>query len=554
MAFIEHGLGVASLHQRRLRRRVGLMALMFTSVGSIIGSGWLLGALTASKVAGPAALISWVVGAVAVLFLALVHAELGGMFPVAGGSGRYPHYAFGSLAGFSSSWFWYVGAVTTAPAEVEAALTYANNYIPGLINTHDGTLTAPLGFLVAAVLMAIFSVINVLGVRWLSESNRWITVWKIAIPVLTVIVFLIVFHHFDNLSSHGFAPNGIPAIFTALSSGVIFAYLGFEQAVEFGAESQNPRRNIPLAVIGAVALGVVLYLALAIAFATSFEPGALANGWSKLSFSGSFGPYAAIASAAGIGWLAFLLYTDAVVSPAGTGLLYVGSTARMSFGMARNRYVPDVFDQLSERRVPVISIVVAMVLGFLFLLPFPSWQSLIGIITGATVLSYGMQPLTLGALRRQAPQHQRPYRLQLAGIIAPIAFAIANLIIYWSTWDVVWKLMLAVFVGFVILALNSAIRTAGQRPKLDWKAAYWLVPYLGGLTLISYLGAADFGGRGLFPFGWDAVVVAVFSVAIYVLAVSLRLPADDALRYITELGAETEAEEEELGDLGVAAG
>src|SRR2546430_17535192 len=123
--------------------------------------------------------------------------------------------------------------------------------------------------------MVLFTIIKVLGVRWLAESNRWITAWKIAIPVLTVIVFLVVFHNFGNLTSHGFAPNGIAPIFTALSTGVVFAYLGFEQAVQFGAESSNPRRNIPVAVIGSVLVGVVVYLGLAIAFATSFDPGAL---------------------------------------------------------------------------------------------------------------------------------------------------------------------------------------------------------------------------------------------------------------------------------------
>jgi len=544
----EGTLGTTAAERRKLQRRVGLVALMFTSVGSIIGSGWLLGALTASKVAGPAALISWLIGAAAVLVLALVHAELGGMFPVAGGSGRYPHYAFGSLAGLSSAWFWYLGAVTVAPAEVEAALSYANNYLPGLIDTHSGTLTIPLGFIVAAILMALFAAINVMGVRWLAETNRYTVFWKIAIPVLTVIIFLALFHHFDNLTSHGFMPNGPPSVFAALSSGIIFAYLGFEQAVQFGAESRNPQRNVPLAVIGSVLIGVVIYLALAVAFATSFEPSALAKGWSNLSFPGSFGPYAAIASASGLGVLALLLYADAAISPAGTGLLYVGSSARMSFGMARNRYIPGVFDDLSSRRVPVVSILFAMVLGFLFLLPFPSWQELIAIITSATVLSYGLQPLALSALRRQVRDVPRPYRLPAAEIVSPAAFVIANLIIYWSGWGTVWKLMVAVLLGFVILAATYALSPADRRPSFDWRAAYWLLPYLAGLTVISFLGAKDFGGRGLLTFGWDAVVVAVFSVAIFVLAIRTRLPDVAAHRYIADLGAEAEAEEELLGE------
>ena len=552
MAVFEQRLGVASLAQRKLRRRVGLIGLMFASVGSIIGSGWLLGALTASKVAGPAALISWVIGAVVILFLALVHAELGGMFPVSGGSGRYPHYAFGSLGGFASGWFWYLGAVTVAPAEVEAALTYANNWFPNTFHfdliASNGALTAPGGYIIAALLMILFTVINVLGVRWLTNTNTLVVAAKIAVPVLTVIVFLAMFHHFDNLTSHGFAPNGVAPIFAALSSGIIFAYLGFEQAVEFGAESHNPTRNIPLAVIGSMIIGIVVYLGLAIAFATSFDPSALSKGWTNLSFPGSYGPYAAIASAAGLGWLATILYADAFVSPAGTGLLYVGSSARMSFGMARNRYIPGFFEDISERRVPLIGLVVAMVLGFLFLLPFPSWQILIGIITSATVLSYGLQPLALGALRRQVPDLERPYRLPLAAIVSPIAFIIANLVIYWSGWDTDWKLMVAVLAGFVILAVNYLTEHPDRRPTHDWKALWWLAPYLVGMTVISYIGAKDFGGRGIVQFGWqDTVLVTVFSLVIYALAMYARLGDAQAKTYISELSAAAEAEEETLG-------
>src|SRR3954467_2595296 len=144
--------------RRRLRRDVGVVGLLFTSIGSIIGSGWLFGALSASKIAGPAALLSWVIGGGAMILLALVHAELGAMYPVAGGSARFPHYAFGSLAGFAGGWFAFLGAVTTAPIEVEAALQYATNYIHGLTKESGGTpvLTAQ-GYAVAAVMMLIFS-------------------------------------------------------------------------------------------------------------------------------------------------------------------------------------------------------------------------------------------------------------------------------------------------------------------------------------------------------------------------------------------------------------
>src|SRR5438094_7339842 len=137
--------------ERKLHREVGFVGLLFASVGSIIGSGWLFGALGASSVAGPAALISWVLGGGGMLLLALVHAELGGMYPVAGGSARFPHYAFGGLIGFTSGWVTFLGAVTVAPIMVQATLLYASNYVSSLITVsgHRPVLTAQ-GYVVAA--------------------------------------------------------------------------------------------------------------------------------------------------------------------------------------------------------------------------------------------------------------------------------------------------------------------------------------------------------------------------------------------------------------------
>jgi Amino acid transporters len=81
---------------RKLRRDIGLLGLLFASLGSIIGAGWLFGALYASSLAGPAAVISWVLGGGVVMLLALTYAELGGMYPVAGGSARFPRTPSGT--------------------------------------------------------------------------------------------------------------------------------------------------------------------------------------------------------------------------------------------------------------------------------------------------------------------------------------------------------------------------------------------------------------------------------------------------------------------------
>jgi amino acid transporter len=112
----------------QLRRHVGIIGLLFASVGSIIGSGWLFGALNASQQAGPAAILSWALGGVMILLIALVYAELGTMFPLSGGVVRYPHMSFGSFASYTTGWITWVAVATTAPIADEGALQYAPTY------------------------------------------------------------------------------------------------------------------------------------------------------------------------------------------------------------------------------------------------------------------------------------------------------------------------------------------------------------------------------------------------------------------------------------------
>src|SRR5213595_4283475 len=101
-----------------LKRSVGFYGLMFVSLGSIIGSGWLLGALNAAQVAGPASVLSWILAAALLALLALTYAELGAAYPVAGGAARYPYYSHGPIAGFTSGWASWLQAVFIAPIEV----------------------------------------------------------------------------------------------------------------------------------------------------------------------------------------------------------------------------------------------------------------------------------------------------------------------------------------------------------------------------------------------------------------------------------------------------
>src|SRR5690349_21425669 len=444
---------------RRLRRDIGLLGLLFASLGSIIGAGWLFGALYASSLAGPAAVISWVLGGGVVMLLALTHAELGAMYPVAGGSARFPRFAFGNLIGFTGGWIAFLGAVTVGPIMVEAMLLYTSNYISSLTTVSGGrpVLTVQ-GYFVAGALLLLFCTINVMGVRWLADINMLAVCWKLLVPALTVVALIATSAHTDNFTAHGgFMPFGWKGVFLALSSGgVIFAGLGFEQAVQLGGETRNPRRNIPFAIIGGMSVAIVLYIALQVAFILALDPSKLSKGWDDVTFSGAgFGPFAALATALGLGWLAVLLYTDAIVSPGGTGLIYTGASARLTFALARNGFVPAAFAGLSSRGTPFFAIAFPVLCGLVILLPFPGWQQLVGFISAAAVAVYAMAPLALGALRRQDPARPRPFKLPVAWLLAPGAFVAASEILLFTGWAVVWKLIAAVLIGFALLAAST---------------------------------------------------------------------------------------------------
>src|SRR5919201_4016052 len=417
-----------------LRREIGFIGLLWASGGSIIGSGWLFGSQGALSTAGPAAVISWGIGALAIFLLALTHAELGGMYPVAGGTARFPHYAFGGAAGASFGWFSWLQAATVAPIEVMATIQYGQHYSFAkhwMKLSHGQNVLTGSGIVAAVVWMAIFTSINFLGVRKLAYTNSAATWWKVGVPLLTIFVLGIVNFHGSNFTAaDGFSPYGAKGILAAVStSGIIFALLGFEQADQLAGESANPKRDIPRAVLMSVLIGAVIYVLLQIVFLAALPAAQVKGTWASAAYTTFSGPFAQLASIVGIGWLATILYIDAVISPGGTGLIYTTASSRVSYGLSRNGYVPVVYERTNDRGIPWVGLITAFVVGCVCFLPFPSWKSLVGLITSASVLMYAGAPLALGALRRRLPDATRPYRLPSARMLAPLSFVVANLLI-----------------------------------------------------------------------------------------------------------------------------
>ena len=521
-----------------LQRSVGFWGLMFASLGSIIGSGWLLSAVSATQAAGPAAILSWVLAAAMLIVLALVFAELGGAYPVAGGSGRFPFYSHGAFSGFIAAWASWLQAVAIAPIEILGAITYVNSV--GWVNQHFNMLNSDTGLLnatglvVATILMIAFTGMNLAGAKFMSESNGLVVIWKTAVPLLAIIVIAWLSFHPSNFSAGGsFMPFGVHGIFAALPLGVVFALQGFEQAVQLAGEAKNPQKDMSRAIVTAMVIGALLYIALQAAFILAVNPSDVKGGWAQPLGTGgansSYGAWYTLAIAVGAGWLAVILIIDAVVSPSGTGIVYIGTTARLSYALGELPELPTRLASTDRRGVPVWSIIISAIIGWLCFGPFPSWSKLVAVVTGATAIMYAFAPIALAALRARDGDRPRSYRMPFPSVLLPAAFISANLLLYWGGYDIDWKLDIALVIGVLLLFIGAAVKRTYTTDML--RHGYWIIPWLVGMTIISHYGNYGVGIHPVFDgfvFGeWsDLVIVAAFSLVIYYWALSVAMPTE----------------------------
>ena len=553
----------------RLRRDVGLLPLFMVSAGSVIGSGWLLATLNASKAAGPAAIVSWIIGVILLIGIALIYAELGSTYPISGSTARFTWIHAGTLGGFFAGTYSYLQAMAVAPIEVEATLGYLDaKYWPWL-QTSQGLLTGK-GLIVAIGFMFVFTALNLFGIKWMARTNLVAMYWKILVPFVTIILIMSkVFHTSNFTAAGGFMPFGIKGVFIAIPLGIVFALEGFEQAAQLAGEARNPRRDVPIAVVGSMLMGAALYILLQLCFTGALNPATLAHSGWKDPFGtvNSFGPYYQLAVSVGLGWLGTILIIDAVVSPAGTGLVYVSAASRLSYSLAKTRYVPPVFASIDRRGVPWFSIIFGGAFGCLLFLPFGSWAGLVGAITAASSFMYSFAPVAAVSLRKSDPGRLRPYKAPILNIIAPFSFVVSGFIIYWS--GTANNLKIDAAVAFFLVLYVVARRIDPNQEPLNFRAGAWAIPWILGLTIFSIFGGSYVGGittgpggtgspggyetflgfkLGVhLPFWWDLGAIAVFSLIVFYFAVNSRLGPEQTLAHAEEAAADAHQEDLDLG-------
>jgi len=328
----------SGLRRELKERHINLMAL-----GSTIGVGLFLGSATAIQLAGPAVLLCYLIGGVAIFFIMRALGEMAVHNPVAGSFSRYARDYIGDWAGYLTGWNYWFLWLATCLAEIAAIGVYMQFWFPG---------SAPWIWAFGAALIMIS--VNLFAVRAFGEFEFWFALIKIVTVVVMVVLSLgmILFgigHNsvpvgISNLWRHnGFMPNGVTGLLLAMQM-VMYAYLGIEMLGLTAGEAENPRKTIAKAV-DSVFWRILLFYVGALFVILAIYP------WNEIGKGGS--PFVltfehmGITKAAGI--INFVVITAALSSCNGG----IFSTARMLYSLSIQGEAPSVFSRLSVRGVPV---------------------------------------------------------------------------------------------------------------------------------------------------------------------------------------------------------
>jgi len=565
----------------KLKRGMHFRDLYFAGITAVIGSGWLFGSYLTSGAAGPASILSWIIGGIFILIIALVWSEIATAVPIAGGAARYANFTHGGIAASIIAWSTILTYIAVPAVEAVAVVSILQGavsfYAPSSTIVLMNSLGIPsfLGVGLAVALSAVFFYVNYIGLRGLIKTNFGMTIWKLIVPPLAIALLLVVglSHGFGvNFTRGGFMPYGIDPVFTAIpATGVVFAYLGFRQPVEMAAEAKSPGKDIWRALIAVTFTGIGLYTLLQIAFIGGIQwnsaafgtKGVMPGDWAGLSTTlqmYSF-PFFFEAVGLGMGILGILLVIDGVVSPTGTLSQYMGSTARVLYGTAKEGYLTKNFFAVHTKyRVPAFGIIVTLIvtiillvlagIGYLISSVGGAWSALTSIVTTTGVFSYIIGPIALSTFRKAHPNLNRPFKLPAYKIIAPIAFIVSALMVYWGAGSLItstdpyggYILLVVILAGILLYGYAK-----GRNLKDDLISGAWVIVFVAFNIVLLYFGEYGPVNRLLIP-GYPTIPLDWFvdiasSIVFYLWALSTSVKNYDVAKSVDRSIAMTESTE-----------
>jgi APA family basic amino acid/polyamine antiporter len=407
----------------QLARRFGLLHLTMLGVGATIGTGIFVALTAAVPEAGPAVLVSFVLAGITAALTALCYAELASVVPATGSSYSYAYATLGELPAFL------IGACLLLEYGVSASAIavgwgqYLNELLVDTIGWRlpaaianppgaGGVVNLPAVFLVSMCLILLLR-----GAKESVLANTVLVVAKLGVLVLFVVIALL---HFNSGNLHPFAPKGMAGIGTAASS-IFFSYIGIDTVATAGDEVENPRRNLPLAIILSLVIVTAAYILVALA-AIGAQP------WT--AFAGQEAGLAVILhNLTGAGWPAVVISAGALASIFSVLLTTLYGQTRILYAMSRDGLLPQLFQTVDPvRRVPRLNTWVVSG-GVALLAALVPLDVLVNLTSMGTLIAFAAVSVGVILLRRARPDLPRGYRVPLFPVLPVLSVVFCGYLI-----------------------------------------------------------------------------------------------------------------------------
>jgi APA family basic amino acid/polyamine antiporter len=467
-------------HAGGLKRSLTAMDLVLLGIGAIIGTGiFVLTGRAAAVNAGPAVSMSFVVAGVASAFAGLCYAEMASMIPIAGSAYTYAYATMGELVAWiigwdlileylvgaatvSVGWSGYVCAFIGHVSGVQLPAEWTTAPVIWREATHSFEATGAYINLPAMLIVLAVTMLLIRGIKESARFNNVIVVVKVTV-VLLFIIFAVGYVNADNWkpfipeNQGSFGKFGISGILQGATM-VFFAYIGFDAVSTAAQEAKNPKRDMPIGILGSLAVCTVLYIAVS-TILTGVVP------YTELSVPH---PIAVGIQRTGISWLETAVEIGAIAGLSSVMLVMLLGQPRIFYSMARDGLFPPIAERVHPKfgtphLTTAITGVVCAVAGGLLPIDILGELTSIGTLFAFVLVSLGVM-----ILRLKRPDIPRAFKVPGGPFLIPILGALTSgLLMYTATTATITRLFAWLAIGLVIYFFygrkHSKLRAANNR-------------------------------------------------------------------------------------------
>ncbi len=496
------------------------------STGGMIGAGWLFSPYYGFETAGVGVLLSWVIIAILTLIIGIAFAEVVTLIPIVGGLSRFIGITHNRTISFVFLVLGWLSYVVYLPLEAQSAIQYLSFWYKDLVVQNDGgTTLSHIGLFVAFAIITILTWFNTFLLKNVARVNSLVSVWKILVPIAIAWFFIIVFGNWENVKlaniSHAFSLES--ALLAITSSGMAFAFTGFQNGLILANSANNPKKALPYSLFAPIIIGFILYSSLSLIYITCLGGKELAMG--------SAAPLLAVVSLFGIHIIITVLFIDAVIAPLGTANVYTAATARILYGLAKDFFPKGLLNKLNKFAAPVYCLWLNAIVGACFLMPFPTWQQLVDFLSSIVIFSYLAGPVTLLVLRKDFPDLHRPFKVMNHKLVGYSGFICCSLLIYWSSLNNL--IYLAALVSAIIIGYNLFVDKKPSKLFNAIKINFFVIGYLLAILAVKYLHKIH-----LVAFPIDNLLVAVIACAACKIFVDSKIDKKEISDNLKKIAAE----------------